>query len=190
MIITKYIPFIILLFFLLKYLLKFLENKILLLNSKIEILKIESGMLSINDLQEDNYKLFIDTISLYLLTHGYQDIKFFDNKSSELTNIKGKLNKENVLISCIQNKTLNKDENNDGNWQLTTEKDIQCLLARMHQNQCRKGLLINNSTFNKDSIEFVDKYNNRNTGFEIKIVDGYELARAARNYKNLIIKES
>lgn len=186
----KYIPIFILLFFSLKYLLAFLENNISLLKNKIELFKIENGMLSINDLQKDNYTRFIDTVNLYLSTHGYENIKIFHNGTWQLTNIQGTLNKENVLISCVQNLKCDNDKGNNDNWQLTSKIDIQCLLARMYEHNCKKGILINNSTFTKDAIDFVDNYNIKRAGFEIKIVDGYELTRATRNYKNFIVKEA
>jgi hypothetical protein len=186
----KYLPITILLFFILKYLLTFLENKVSSINNKIELFKIENGMLSINDLQKDNYTRFIDTVKLYLLTHGYENIKIFPQSTWQLTNIQGSLNKEKVLISCIQNLKFDNDKDNGDNWQLTSKIDIQCLLARMYENNCKKGLLINNSTFTKDAIDFGDNYNIKKSQFEIKIVDGYELTRATRNYKNFIAKET
>lgn len=186
----KYILIFTLLFLVLRYLLTFLENRISLLNNKIELFKIENGMLSINDLQKDNYNRFLDTVELYLLAHGYENIYFFPNGTWQLTNIKGKLNKENVLISCVQNLKSDSDTGNNDNWQQTSKIDIQRLLARMCENNCKKGILINNSTFTKDAIDFVENYNIKRTGLELKIVDGYELTRATRNYKNFIMKEA
>ena len=186
----KYMPIFILLFFSLKYLLKFLEKKLSSLKIRLETYKIENGMLSINDLQNSNYTRFINTINLYLSTHGYDSINIFANGNFELTNIQATLSKEKVLISCIQNSKLDEDKDNSDNWQATTKIEVQCLIARMHEYGCKKGLLIINSIFSKDAIDFVDIYNNKNLNSEIKLVDGYELTRATRNYKNYILKEA
>ena len=60
--IIKYIPLLVLLFFSLKLLISYVEKSTNSLKNKVEDSKIENGILSIKDLQKNNYDRFIKTI--------------------------------------------------------------------------------------------------------------------------------
>lgn len=185
--IITYFPLLILLYFSLKFLLKFIDENIVSLKEQIKLQSIESGILSIKDIQKDNYERFIKIIKLYLSTHNYENIIFEENSSPELTNITAILNNESVYISCLQN-NMTENPIDDNDFTLTTKEDVQMFLGRMLQNNCKKGLLINNTTYSESAKEFV-KVSSKNIDLEIKLVDGYELTKAARLYKNYIISK-
>ena len=72
--IVTYMPLLILFYFSLKLLLKFINENIISLKEQIKLQSIESGILSIKDIQKDNYERFIKAIKLYLSTHNYENI--------------------------------------------------------------------------------------------------------------------
>lgn len=182
----KYTPFIILIYFSLKLLSKFIEENIISLKEQISNEKIEKGILSIKDLQQSNYDRFLKAIKFYLSTHNYENIIIFKDNSPELTNLKGILNGENIYLTCIQNETAT-DSTNETLFTLTTKKDIESFLGRMTSNGCKKGILINNSSFSEDACNFVRELN-ESSNYEIKLVDGYELTKSIRLYKNCNIE--
>ena len=61
----KYLPLIILLFFTLKFLISYVEKSTIDLNKKETEKQIKLGLLSIKDLQKDNYTTFIKIINVY-----------------------------------------------------------------------------------------------------------------------------
>lgn len=185
----KIMPLTVLLYFSLKFLIKFIDENIIALQEKLELLKIEKGMISIKDLQKDNYVRFIKTVHLYLSTHGYENIELLPNGNSELTSFVGILNKEKIYISCTQNDMLGTLAKDEDKWNHTGRPESQRFLARMISNNCTKGIFINNSMFTIDAINFVENLNHSNNNCEIKLVDGYELTRAIRSYNNYNLKE-
>lgn len=182
----KYAPFFILIYFSLKLLSKFIEENIISLKDQISKEKIEKGILSIKDLQKNNYDKFLKAIKLYLSIHNYENIVIFNDNTPELTNLKGILTKDNIYISCIQNDIGNTSDNEDIST-FNTKKDIESFLGRMVANNCKKGLLINNTSYSEDARNFV-KILNSSSNYEIKLVDGYELTKAIRMYKNFNIE--
>lgn len=187
--IIKYVPFIVLLFFSLKFLISYIEKYTASLNKKIESSKIESGILSIKDLQKDNYDRFINVIKLYLNFNGFTNISLIENGTSELTNFTAILNNKKIYISCSQNDLLGKEDKDEDNWSLTDRPDIQCFLARTINNSSSKGIFITNSSFSDLAINFVNEVNNNNPNIELKLIDGYELTKSIRSYKDYYLKE-
>ena len=58
------------------------------------------------------------------------------------------------LISCIQNDLIGETAADEDYWELTGRPDVQSLLGRMVINNCKKGILITNSSFSDEAIEF------------------------------------
>ena len=183
-----YFPLLILFYFSLKLLLRFIDENIISLKEQIKLRDVENGFLSIKDIQKNNYDRFIKAINLYLSSHNYENIIFEENNTPELTNLTGILNSENIYISCIQNDLIDKSVNLDNNLILTSKEDIQMFLGRMLKNNCKKGLLITNTAFSEGAKDFVN-LNNKNTDNEIKLIDGYELTKSIRIYKNYMINK-
>lgn len=184
---TKYLPLIILAFVSIKLLLKFINENIVALYEQLNTIQIEKGILSIKDLQKDNYSRFIRVINFYLNTHGYKNLHELIDSDSISTNYIGILNNEPIYISCIQNEMIESDPIDEDNWTLTDTSTIKKVIGRMITNKCCKGIIIINSTFTDDSINFIEKFNNINKNIEIKLVDGYSLTKSIRNYKDYII---
>lgn len=182
----KYTPFFILIYFSLRLLSKFIEENILSLKEQISEEKIEKGILSIKDLQKNNYDRFLKAIKLYLSTHNYENIIIFKDNTPELTNLKGILAGDNIYITCIQN-ILGNDSDNENISTLTTKRDIESFLGRMIINDCKKGLFINNTSYSDDARDFV-RVLNTSSKYEIKLIDGYELTKSIRLYKNYNIE--
>ena len=185
----KYLPLIILLLFTLKFLISYIEKSTIDLNKKEIEKQIKLGLLSIKDLQKNNYTKFIEIINLYLNILGFKENKILPNGSSDLTNFKTSLNDEDVFISCIQNDLLGESPDDEDNWNLTSRPDVQSFLGRLLINNCKKGILITNSSFSNKAIEFAKDFNNKNLGMEIKLIDGYELTKSIRNHSYYITKE-
>lgn len=183
-----YFPLLILFYFSLKLLLRFIDENIISLKEQIKLRDVENGFLSIKDIQKNNYDRFIKAINLYLSSHNYENIIFEENNTPELTNLTGILNSENIYISCIQNDLIDKSVNLDNNLILISKEDIQMFLGRMLKNNCKKGLLITNTAFSESAKDFVN-LNNKNTDNEIKLIDGYELTKSIRIYKNYMINK-
>lgn len=182
----KYTPFFILIYFSLKLLSKFIDENIIAIKEQISEKNFEKGILSIKDLRKDNYDRFLKAIKFYLSTHNYENIIIFKDNSPELTNLKSILVNDSIYISCIQNDILS-DSNNENVFPLTTRHDLESFLGRMIANSCNKGLLINNTSFSDDAYDFV-KTLNESSNYEIKLVDGYELTKSVRVYKNCNIE--
>ena len=185
----KFLPLIILLLFSLKFLISYVEKATLALNKKEFEKQIKTGVLSIKDLQKNNYDTFVKIINIYLDILGFKEITLLPNGNSGLTNFKSSLNNENVFISCIQNDLLGETPKDEDKWELTDRPDVQIFLGRIIINDCKKGILITNSTFSNKAIEFINDFNNQNIGIEIKLIDGYELAKSIRNHNYYITKE-
>ena len=145
--------------------------------------------MSIKDLQKNNYNAFIKIINIYLNILGFKDSVLLPNGNSALTNFKSSLNNESVFISCIQNDLLGEIPKDEDNWELTGRPEVQSFLGRILINDCKKGILITNSTFSDKAIEFANDFNNQNLGIEIKLIDGYELTKSIRNHNYYITKE-
>ena len=185
----KFLPLIILLLFSLKFLISYVEKATLALNKKEFEKQIKTGVLSIKDLQKNNYDTFVKIINIYLDILGFKEITLLPNGNSGLTNFKSSLNNENVFISCIQNDLLGETPKDEDKWELTDRPDVQSFLGRIIINDCKKGILITNSTFSNKAIEFINDFNNQNIGIEIKLIDGYELTKSIRNHNYYITKE-
>lgn len=185
----KYLPLIILLFFTLKFLISYVEKSTIDLNKKETEKQIKLGLLSIKDLQKDNYTTFIKIINVYLNILGFKENILLPNGDSNLTNFKASLNNEDVFISCIQNNLLGKTPDDEDNWELTGRPAVQSFLGRLLINNCKKGILITNSSFSNQAIKFANDFNNQNHGVEIKLIDGYELTKSIRNHNYYITKE-
>lgn len=185
----KFLPLIILLLFSLKFLISYIEKATLALNKKEIEKQIKTGVLSIKDLQKNNYDTFIKIINIYLDILGFKEITLLPNGNSGLTNFKSSLNNENVFISCIQNDLIGETPKDEDKWELTSRPDVQSFLGRMIINDCKKGILITNSTFSNKAVEFINDFNNHNIGIEIKLIDGYELTKSIRNHNYYIMKE-
>lgn len=185
----KFLPLIILLLFSLKFLISYIEKATLALNKKEIEKQIKTGVLSIKDLQKNNYDTFIKIINIYLDILGFKEITLLPNGNSGLTNFKSSLNNENVFISCIQNDLIGETPKDEDKWELTGRPDVQSFLGRMIINDCKKGILITNSTFSNKAVEFINDFNNQNIGIEIKLIDGYELTKSIRNHNYYIMKE-
>ncbi len=158
------------------------------MKNKIEK-QIKLGLLSIKDLQKNNYTTFIEIINIYLNILGFKENKLLPNMDDNLTNFKTSLNNEDVFISCIENDLLGKYPYDEDNWKLTGIPDVQSFLGRLLINKCKKGILITNTSFSDKAIEFTKNFNNKNTGMEIKLIDGYELTKSIRNHSYYITKE-
>lgn len=185
----KHLPLIILLLFTLKFLISYIEKSTIDLNKKETEKQIKLGLLSIKDLQKNNYTKFIEIINLYLNILGFKENKILPNGSSDLTNFKTSLNNEDVFISCIQNDLLGESPDDEDNWKLTGRPDVQSFLGRLLINKCKKGILITNSSFSNEAIEFANDFNSKNPAIEIKLIDGYELTKSIRNHSYYIAKE-
>ena len=185
----KYLPLIILLFFTLKFLISYIEKSTIDLNKKETEKQVKLGLLSIKDLQKNNYTTFIKIINVYLNILGFKENILLPNGDSNLTNFKASLNNEDVFISCIQNNLLGKTPEEEDNWELTGRPAVQSFLGRLLINNCKKGILITNSSFSNQAIKFTNDFNNQNRGIEIKLIDGYELTKSIRNHNYYITKE-
>ena len=185
----KYLPLIILLFFTLKFLISYIEKSTIDLNKKQAEKQIKLGLLSIKDLEKNNYTTFIKIINIYLNILGFKENTILPNGDSNLTNFKSSLNNEEVFISCIQNNLLGETPADEDNWELTGRPAVQSFLGRILINNCKKGILITNSSFSDKAIEFANDFNNQNRGIEIKLIDGYELTKSIRNHNYYITKE-
>lgn len=185
----KYLPLIILLFFTLKFLISYIEKSTIDLNKKETEKQIKLGLLSIKDLQKNNYTTFIKIINVYLNILGFKENILLSNGDSNLTNFKASLNNEDVFISCIQNNLLGKTPEEEDNWELTGRPAVQSFLGRLLINNCKKGILITNSSFSNQAIKFANDFNNQNRRIEIKLIDGYELTKSIRNHNYYITKE-
>lgn len=189
MVFIKYTPITLISFILIKYLIFFFHEKTLKLKEEINNKYIINGMVSIKDLQKDNYTRFIEIIKSYLAYNNFRNISILPNGSSELTNIIATLNGENILITCIQNKLDLSENNNEDNWISCNKDNIQSFISRLLIHNCSKGMLITNSFFDNSSIDFSNKFNKSNKyNLEIKLINGYELTKGIRSYSNYLSK--
>ena len=62
----RFIPLIVLSFFALKFLISYIEKATINLNNKAIKRQIELGLLSIKDIQRNNYSTFLKIINIYL----------------------------------------------------------------------------------------------------------------------------
>lgn len=185
----KYLPITLLLFFLLKILISYIGKLTISLNEKYIKEQIETGMLSIKDIQKANYSNFINIVNTYFNIIGIKESNLCSDDNSDLINFKCLSNDEYVFISCIQNDLLTEDSKNEDNLKPIGRPEVQSFLARTFINDCNKGILITNSTFSNLAVDFINNFNNQNNGIEIKLIDGYQLTKAIRNNKYYIMKE-
>ena len=150
----KYLPLIILLFFTLKFLISYIEKSTIDLNKKETEKHMKLGLLSIKDLQKNNYTTFIKIINIYLKILGFKENTILPNGDSSLTNFKSSLNNEEVFISCIQNNLLGETPADEDKWELSGRVAVQSFLGRILINNCKKGILITNSSFSDKAIRF------------------------------------
>lgn len=188
MVYFRFIPLIVLSFFALKFLISYIEKATINLNNKAIKRQIELGLLSIKDIQRNNYSTFLKIINIYLDILGCKEIVALPGGNSDLTNFKCTLNNTDILICCIQNDLIGETAKDEDKWESTGRPDVQSFLARMVLNDCKKGIIITNSTFSSNAIEFANNLNDQNRGIEIKLIDGYELTKSIRNHKYYIIK--
>ncbi|MDU4980975.1 MAG: restriction endonuclease, partial [Clostridium celatum] len=172
-----------------KFLISYIEKSTIDLNKKQSEKQIKLGLLSVKDLQKNDYTTFIKIINIYLNILGFKENTILPNGDSNLTNFKSSLNNEEVFISCIQNNLLGETPADEDKWELSGRVAVQSFLGRILINNCKKGILITNSSFSDKAIEFANDFNNQNRGIEIKLIDGYELAKSIRNHNYYITKE-
>ena len=178
----NYLPIILLTFFSLKILISYIAKSTESLKEKSIKKQIENGILSIKDIQKNNYTEFIKVINIYFEILGVKNPFLFDNGNSNLTNFKGFINNDPIFISCVQNDLLGKTPETEDYWSKTNKFEIEKFLSRILINDCKKGIFITNSTFSSSAIEFVNEFNSKNLDIEIKLIDGYELIKSIRNH--------
>lgn len=185
----KYLPITILFFFLLKFLISYIERLTISLNEKYIEKQIETGMLSIKDIQKNNYKNFINIINIYFNILGIEERNLLSDTDNDLINFKCLSNNEYIFVSCIQNDLNSENPKDEDNLKPIGRPEVQSFLSRTFINDCHKGILITNSTFSNIAIDFINDFNDKNHDIEIKLIDGYQLTKAIRNNKYYIMKE-
>ena len=185
----KYLPITILFFFLLKFLISYIERLTISLNEKYIEKQLETGMLSIKDIQKNNYKNFINIINIYFDILGIEEKNLLSDTNTDLINFKCLSNNQYIFVSCIQNDLTSENPKDEDNLKSIGRPEVQSFLARVFLNDCHKGILITNSTFSNLAIDFINDLNDKNHDIEIKLIDGYQLTKAIRNNKYYIMKE-
>ncbi len=88
MVYFRFIPLIVLSFFALKFLISYIEKATINLNNKAIKRQIELGLLSIKDIQRNNYSTFLKIINIYLDILVCKEIVALPGGNSDLTNFK------------------------------------------------------------------------------------------------------
>ena len=186
----RYLPLTILLLFLLKFLISYIEKSTISLNEKINSDSIKSGLISIKDIQKNNYNRFISIIESYLNNKGFKNINFLPNGESKLTNLTTTLDNEKIYISCIQSDYFSEEPFIEGKVNIIDLKTTEEFIGRLILNNYTKGILITNNSFSNSCIDFINHLNTSNSyNIEVKLIDGYELTKFVRSYNNYLRKE-
>ncbi|MEN8077178.1 restriction endonuclease [Clostridioides difficile] len=186
----RYLPLTILLFFLLKFLISYIEKSTISLNNKINSNSIKNGLISIKDIQKNNYNRFISIIESYLNSKGFKNINFLPNGESKLTNLTTTLDNEKIYISCIQSDSFSEEPFIEGKVNIIDLKTTEEFIGRLILNNYTKGILITNNSFSNSCIDFINHLNTSNSyNIEVKLIDGYELTKFVRSYNNYLRKE-
>lgn len=185
----KYLPLLILLFLLLKFLILFFQKLQNNINKTIESSFIKNGIVSIKDLQKNNHNRFLNIINFYLESNGFTNISIIDKNTVDTTYYTATLNKEIICIGCVQTDLSKNNELLEDTLSSINILNVEQLLAKMLSTDCKKGILITNTTFSEDCITFTKDFNHNLNNLEINLVDGYELTKSIRNYRNYFKKE-
>ena len=186
----RYLPITILLFFLLKFLISYIKKSTISLNDKINSNSIKNGLISIKDIQKNNYNRFISIIESYLNCKGFKNINFLPNGESKLTNLTTTLDNEKIYISCIQSDSFSEEPFIEGKVSIIDLKTTEEFIGRLILNNYTKGILITNNSFSNSCIDFINHLNTSNSyNIEVKLIDGYELTKFVRSYNNYLRKE-
>ena len=185
----RYLPLIVLLFFTLKFLVSFIDKATASLNQKINVSQIENGILSINDLKKDNYDIFIDAVKSYLNILTFININILNKDEENTTDIKATLNKDEFFISALQNDVTDENSTTQDNYKPITLNDLKFFLGKAVFNNCTNCILITNSTFSKECYDFLKDFSCYKNDFKFTLVDGYELTKTIRKYRDNTLKE-
>lgn len=172
----------ILVFIAIKILCHLLKRVIIMIRSNTESNKSDKGIISIKDLQLKDYDRFLKYIKYYLYCNFYDNIRFSKQTDIHITECYATLNTEEVLIYCIQNEMI-KDSLNDDDWYETDIGTLKIYISKIIALGIHKGVVINNSTFSKEAIEYIYKINHNNENINITLIDGYDFTRLIRTYR-------
>lgn len=182
----KFLPIILLAYFLLTFLIKFLDENIMALKEQLQEQSITKGFLSIKDLQFSSNSRFLNAVNVYLDNSNFSSIIEIKDSSQNAVSFLAVLESQNVYVSCLQNVVSDNKDFSDNELSETPLEDIHMFVGRMIKNSCSKGVLINNSIFSTESINFINELNSSGV-YQINLINGYELTKFIRIYKNLEI---
>ena len=75
------------------------------------------------------------------------------------------------------------DINNEDDWTTTDIATLKIFVSKLIAKGIKKGIIINNSTFDDDAIEYMFKVNHSDTDMNITLIDGYDFTRLLRTYR-------
>lgn len=171
------------LFLALKILNHLLKGVIISMRSNTENNKSNKGIISIKDLQLKDYDRFIDCVRYYLYCNFYDNIEFLKQTDVYITEATATLNTEETYIFCIQNEMLDSDNNDEDNWTATDISTLKIYVSKLISQGASKGLVINNSIYTEDAIEYIYKINQTTNNINITLIDGYDFTRLLRTYR-------
>lgn len=178
----KYSFQIIIFWFLLKLLIKLINRLTIYIRTNTEKNKSDKGIISIKDLQLKDYDRFLESINFYLYCNFYDNISFKKQVDVYITECTATLNTEPIYIYCIQNE-MKSDSEDEDNWTETDISTLKIFVANLLSSGMKKALVINNSSFTNDAIEYMYKVNHSDFKLNVTLMDGYDFTRLLRSYK-------
>lgn len=136
------------------------------------------GILSMQDLYEFRFDNFLLLCKTYLEDANFSNIK---EASIDFLNVDYTctLNNQKVYVECVLD-DLSEIKNEDAEIHSVGRPDVQKLLGQMVHDDVKTGVIITNSCFSEESIEFVKQLDK---DYSILLIDGYSLTKRIREIK-------
>lgn len=184
----KYTLHIIIVFFIIRLGTILIKKLNIYIRTKTEQDKIKKGIISIKDFQLKDYDRFIECINYYLYCNFYDNVYFDKPNDIYITEGNATLNTQPVYIYCVQNE-MKLDSENEDDWTQTGIDILKIYIAKLVAKGYKKGVVINNSSFTDDAIEYMYKVNHSDIDINVTLIDGYDFTRLLRSYKESTIEE-
>lgn len=163
-------------------------------NVKVDIKnkRLKYGIISRKDLVGCNTNEFEDLCREYVNTSkGIKNTTVLSEQSKGGVDIIGNEYGGLTYIRCILKNMKESKEGNysDDVWEEIDKEELENFLGRMIQDGVKKGIVITNSDFSKEALEFISILNSNSKKYHIEAIDGYTFLEGVREIRETEFKE-
>lgn len=161
-------------------------------NIEIKNKRLKYGILSRKDIAECNINEFEDLCREYVnVSKGIKNTTLLSEQSKGGVDIIGNEYGGLTYIRCVLKNMKESKEGiySDEAWEEIDREELENFLGRMIQDGVKKGIVITNSDFSKEALEFISILNSNSKKYYIEAIDGYTFLEGVREIRETEYKD-